>query len=200
MTCAIPDAPTWSAWHAFFVQVEAEKLPAAQTQSAFGQEGGCVAEAAWGGTEATKNVVTLKLQALTPGKTPPSPVMTTLARREAGLLAARLLLAKAEAERRAIVVVEVAPTEAETALVPSALRIEADGSDAAEESARILYGLRGWAADGDPGFRADVDALRALRTSGHRPSDVVARALTERRLRPGLLGDLALGWGFASAQ
>jgi hypothetical protein len=186
LECRLTDAAAWRSWAGFMAQVAAESLPAAYTAAAFSQDGGCSADAAYGAAPRTEKVVTLTVKARMPDGEAGVSVATSISRRESEDLAARLqalatVAAEVESERAA------AEAEAEAEAAEAEAGVCEEGGLVA---LRTLYSLQGWSRAGDPGWEVDVAAMQAAMDAGWLPSDVVVRAMQERRLRPGTLGDV----------
>ena len=170
LECGLDDAAHWRSWGGFFTRIAAEDLPATYITT----DGGCSAKASYGETDKTQNVVTLSIDA--PLEEGSLAVSTTLSRREAEDLAGRFASLAKEA---------VPPPEPEPEPVPQ-------GCDALNmELVTALYAIKGWRSAEDPGWKADVDAMTAAVQAGTwLPSQVIAKAAADRKLRPGALGDL----------
>jgi len=180
-TCPLADARSWMGIAGFFGAVAAEQVPTSHELEGTDGHTACVLTAAWGVTDETSNVVNLNVA---PASGPS--FHTTLSRREAEALAARLA-ALAQEVSRLPVPTPAAEPEPEG---PS----ESELAEVAVVSARTLYVLKGWRRAGDPGWEADVQAVRRAMELGWLPSDVVARGMEDRRMRPGALADV-LGIG-----
>lgn len=170
LECGLDDAAHWRSWGGFFTRVAAEDLPATYITT----DGGCSAKASYGDTDKTQNVVTLSIEA--PLEEGALVVATTLSRREAEDLANRLVSLSKEAVPAPEPEPEPAPA------VCDALNVEL---------VTALYAIKGWRRDDDPGWQADVDAMTAVVEAGTwLPSQVISKAASDRKLRPGALGDL----------
>lgn len=178
-TCPLAIQTSWIGLAGFFGTVAAEKVPVSHELKGTDGHAACVLTATWGVTDKTRNVVNLNVA---PASGPS--FSTTLSRREAEALAARLATLAQEVSR--LPVPEVAAVEAE-ACEPDPAQVD---EAVAMESARTLYVLKGWRRAGDPGWEADVKAVQKAMSLGWLPSDVVARGMEDRRMRPGALADV----------
>ena len=179
-TCPLAVSDSWIGLAGFFGTVAAEKVPVSHELKGTDGHAACVLTATWGVTDQTKNVVNINVA---PASGPS--FSTTVSRREAEALAARLATLAPEGSR--LPEPEVAAAEPEA---PCEADAEAVNKAVALESARTLYVLKGWRRAGDPGWEADVAAVEQALGKGWLASDVVARAMEDRRMRPGALADV----------
>lgn len=167
-TCPLADADSWIGLAGFFGTIAAEKVPVSHELAGPDRHTACVLTAAWGVTDDTRNVVLLNV---TPASGPS--FQSTVSRSEAQALAARLASLAQEVRK---------------------LRAPASEPQGPDEitvvSARTLYALKGWGRVGDPGWEADLSAMQRATEVGWLPSDIVVRAMQDRRMRPGALGDV----------
>lgn len=167
--CPIQTADRWRAWGGFFQAIAAESLP---TRVQASGEQPCSAVASYtNGTKDPKIVeLTVRHSAATEAL-----FTSSLSRREATDLATRLL---------------------EVADLPEPMSHRAASSDesqTAQTAVRILYLARGWdPRPTDPGWKADLDAARALIEAQKDVAAAIHRAIGERKLRPGALADVLL--------
>lgn len=173
-TCPLADADRWIGLAGFFGSVAAQNVPSTHKLPGTDGHTACVITTAWGTTDETRKVVHLTVAPATG----PS-FQTTLSRREAEALAARLATLAREVKR----LPEPTPPPAPEPPGPSV-------EEVAVVAARTLYALKGWRRAGDPGWEADVEAMQRAMAVGWLPSDVVVRGMEDRRMRPGALADV----------
>ncbi|MFK7931047.1 MAG: hypothetical protein AB8H79_22870 [Myxococcota bacterium] len=171
--CDIEGADGWHALAGFFGRIAGGNVPVPLVVK--GAEGGCGFQAAFGATPQTEKVLTLRVQRLNAEGKRESSSSSSISRRESADLSAGLSVIGSDA---AGVTVNVPNAGSQVC------------SDSSDVSVRTLYRLKGWRIEGDPGFQADVAALRKAVSGGKAEDEAVVSAMADKRLRPGALGDV----------
>ena len=177
--CVLVDATAWQGVAGVFGRVASGALPTSGRVPGLEGGSGCELEASFGNTPATEKVLTIKLRRFDAAGSQTMASSTTISRRESADLAASLSVLGSAA-------IGVEPQVA----VATEVEAPVECADTADASVRILYGIKGWRWQQDPGYDADVQAVRRAIDAGQSEDDIVVKASGDRRLRPGTLGDL----------